>query len=53
MNVGWACVGVATSVGRMISVGVERSSNIGRTMRLIVPAQYIASAPMTIIARQP
>ena len=53
MNVGGACVGVATSVGRTSSVGVERWTNIGRTTMLNVPTQYIVMAPRMTMMRQP
>ena len=53
MNVGAACVGVATSVGRTSSVGVERCTSIGRTTMLSVPTQYIVMAPRMTMTRQP
>jgi hypothetical protein len=53
MNVGAGCVGVGTSVGGMISVGVECSTSAGRNSMLIVPAQYIAIAPAKTVMRQP
>jgi hypothetical protein len=54
MNVGGACVGVGARVGRTSAVGVgARWSRLGRTRRLIVPAQYIIAAPMMTIAIQP
>ena len=53
MNVG-GLVGVESSAGRVMIVGVgARSPRFGRIKMLNVPAQYITSAPITTIARQP
>lgn len=54
MNVGGGLVEVASNAGGVMTVGVgARWPKFRRTRMLNVPAQYITSAPITTIARQP
>jgi hypothetical protein len=54
MNVGGGFVAVASNAVRVMTVGVgARGAKFWRTKMLNVPAQYIVSALITTIARQP